>query len=125
MGRLFIEYIEQKDNSTNKSGKGRAADLQKPQLTASQKSAEEKKEGQLIFTCEQCGIHLADNADFLSKDFRGKTGTAFLFAKIINVFLGPESEKEMMTGKHVVADIYCVQCSTIIGWTYLKAYKAD
>ena len=67
MGRLFIEYIEQKDNSTNKSGKGRAADLQKPQLTASQKSAEEKKEGQLIFTCEQCGIHLADNADFLSK----------------------------------------------------------
>ena len=68
---------------------------------------------------------MADNVDFISKDFRGKTGTAFLFSRVINVFLGPSSEKEMMTGRHVVADIYCVQCSVVIGWTYLKAYEAD
>ena len=31
----------------------------------------------------------------------------------------------MMTGKHVVADLYCVQCAVVIGWTYLKAYEKD
>ena len=38
----------------------------------------------------------------------------------INVFLGPESEKDMMTGRHVVADIYCIQCAIVIGWTYVS-----
>jgi hypothetical protein len=61
----------------------------------------------------------------MSKDFRGKTGTAFLFTKVINVFCGPESEKEMMTGRHVVCDVYCVQCCGLIGWTYLKAHEKD
>ena len=74
----------------------------------------------MIYTCKTCEIHLADHLDFISKDFRGKTGTAFLFAKVINVFLGPESEKEMMTGRHIVADIYCAQCSIVIGWTYVS-----
>ena len=36
------------------------------------------------------------------------------------MFLGPESEKEMMTGRHVVADIYCTQCAIVIGWTYVS-----
>ena len=38
----------------------------------------------------------------------------------INVFMGPESTKEMMTGVHVVSDIYCIQCSVVIGWTYVS-----
>ena len=43
----------------------------------------------------------------------------------INVFRGPESEKTMMTGKHVVSDVYCVQCCMLIGWTYVKAHEKD
>ena len=76
MGRLFIEYISQQDD-TDAQGRGKVANLQNPTSTK-----EEKKEGQLIFTCKQCGIHLADNVDFISKDFRGKTGTAFLLDKV-------------------------------------------
>ena len=30
-----------------------------------------------------------------------------------------------MTGKHVVADVYCVYCCNLIGWTYLKAAEKD
>jgi len=63
--------------------------------------------------------------DLISKAFRGKTGTAFLFANVINVFMGPESEKTMMTGVHIVSDVYCKQCSMVIGWTYVKAYEDD
>ena len=36
--------------------------------------------------------------------------------------MGPESEKEMMTGVHVVSDVYCVQCSIVIGWTYVSKF---
>ena len=36
--------------------------------------------------------------------------------------MGPESEKEMMTGVHVVSDVYCVQCSIVIGWTYVSEF---
>ena len=89
----------------DEQGRGKPANLQNPSSAAKDQT---KKEGQLIFTCKSCGTHMADNVDFISKDFRGKTGTAYLFSRVINVFLGPSSEKEMMTGRHVVADIYCV-----------------
>jgi len=29
----------------------------------------------------------------------------------------------MMTGKHTVADIFCVSCGSIVGWKYVS--KAD
>mmetsp|Transcript_22519 Transcript_22519/g.30140 ORF Transcript_22519/g.30140 Transcript_22519/m.30140 type:complete len:182 (+) Transcript_22519:96-641(+) len=120
MGRLYIEYISKEEEDVDSLGRGKPANLQNPAI-----KKEELKEGALIFTCKQCGIHLADNVDFVSKDFRGKTGAAFLFDKVINVFLGPESEKEMRTGLHVVSDVYCAQCSVVIGWTYLRAYEQD
>ena len=81
MGRVFIEYIEQ-STDTDRKGRGKPGNLQSRGLTAAQKIAEDKKQGQLIFTCKDCGIHMADNTDFISKDFRGKTGTAFLFSKV-------------------------------------------
>ena len=31
----------------------------------------------------------------------------------------------MTTGVHVVSDVYCNQCSALIGWTYVKAYEED
>jgi len=58
MGRVFIEYIEQAFDE------GRPADLQRP--TAG-KTEEKARQGELIFTCKHCQIHLADNTDFISK----------------------------------------------------------
>ena len=53
------------------------------------------------------------NTDFFFLPFR------------INVFCGPEAEKEMATGCHVVSDIYCIYCCVLIGWKYHKAYEKD
>lgn len=29
----------------------------------------------------------------------------------------------LMTGKHLVADIYCKVCNSYLGWTYFDAYE--
>jgi hypothetical protein len=36
------------------------------------------------------------------------------------VFLGPETEKIMMTGLHRVSDIHCKACMKLVGWTYVR-----
>jgi len=61
MGRVFIQYIEQAFDGE----KGKPVDLQKPPATG--RLEEKRREGELIFTCKQCKIHLADNTDFISK----------------------------------------------------------
>ena len=30
-----------------------------------------------------------------------------------------------MTGMHTVADIFCVGCGSIVGWTYVRYHKAE
>ena len=61
-----------------------------------------------IYSCKYCGVDFCYSSDLISKSFHGKTGQAYLFNKCVNVFVGPQSEKEMMTGKHVVVDVYCI-----------------
>jgi hypothetical protein len=41
----------------------------------------------------------------------------------VNVTAGPNEERSLMTGLHVVCDIYCNSCETIVGWKYEKAYE--
>ena len=74
-----------------------------------------------IYSCRHCQSHFALSTQLISKSFHGKTGSAYLFQNCVNIFKGPESEKDMMTGKHVVCDLYCNTCTVIIGWTYVSA----
>ena len=30
----------------------------------------------------------------------------------------------MLTGRHIVRDIFCRQCNVLVGWKYDKAYEA-
>jgi len=41
----------------------------------------------------------------------------------INVTMGPLEERNLMTGLHVVCDIYCVNCKSNVGWKYKQAYE--
>ena len=41
----------------------------------------------------------------------------------MNVTTGPSEERQLMTGVHVVCDIYCVNCKAYVGWKYKKAYE--
>ena len=76
-----------------------------------------------IYGCKNCKAHLANHEDIISRNFRGQHGKAYLFNTVVNVSTGEPSERSMTTGRHIVRDIQCRQCSEIVGWKYDKAYE--
>ncbi|XP_041995205.1 protein yippee-like [Salvia splendens] len=74
-----------------------------------------------IYSCKHCGTHLALDDDIVSKSFHSRHGKAYLFSKVANVTLGEKEERMMMTGSHIVVDIFCVQCGSTVGWKYETA----
>lgn len=40
----------------------------------------------------------------------------------VNVGCGPAEERLLLTGLHAVADIYCENCHTTLGWKYVSMY---
>ncbi|XP_075496829.1 protein yippee-like isoform X3 [Primulina tabacum] len=43
----------------------------------------------------------------------------------VNVTVGEKVERMMMTGVHVVADIFCVRCGSMVGWKYEMVYEKN
>ena len=60
---------------------------------------------------------------WISKAFQGQSGQAYLFESAVNVYTGPKMERVLMTGLHVVCDLYCVHCHSPLGWYYVDAYE--
>lgn len=44
-----------------------------------------------------------------------------LCSRRVNVGCGPAEERVLLTGLHAVADIYCENCKTTLGWKYVRA----
>ena len=89
-------------------------------------------EGDSIVKCKKCGIHLAYPRDIVSKVngsfsqlFQGHTGRAYLYSKAYNLKIHDSTTRIMTTGLHVVQDVECISCQSILGWKYVKAYDAD
>ena len=80
-------------------------------------------EAETVHCCAACRTHLADNDAIISKAFQGRHGRAYLFADVINVNAGPTENRLLLTGLHVVADIYCNACDTRLGWKYVEAFE--
>lgn len=38
----------------------------------------------------------------------------------MNVSAGENEDRQMLTGMHTVADIFCVGCGSIVGWKYVR-----
>lgn len=38
-----------------------------------------------------------------------------------NVTVGEKEQRMMMTGMHIVVDIFCVTCGSIVGWKYVRS----
>jgi hypothetical protein len=55
--------------------------------------------------------------------FHCRYGKAYLFNAVSNVRTGPREERLMTTGMHVVADIWCIQCASVVGWKYEEAFE--
>jgi hypothetical protein len=80
-------------------------------------------EAETVHCCAACGTHLAAHDQIVSKAFQGRHGRAFLFGSCINVNDGPPEKRLLLTGLHIVADIYCNACDTRLGWMYVEAYE--
>ncbi|CAD8095042.1 unnamed protein product [Paramecium sonneborni] len=80
-------------------------------------------EGQKIYACKKCNVHLSKSNYLFSKQFTGTSGTAFLFDKGVNYLTGKPEEKRLRTGLHTTQNIICIKCQTYLGWKYLYAYE--
>ncbi|XP_015937723.1 protein yippee-like At4g27745 [Arachis duranensis] len=75
------------------------------------------------YCCFKCQNLVAFHDDIVSKDFQASSGRAFLFSHAMNISLGPKEDRQLITGLHTVADVYCSDCGEELGWTYIKAYE--
>ncbi|GAB65830.1 hypothetical protein PCYB_073320 [Plasmodium cynomolgi strain B] len=71
-----------------------------------------------VYSCSECGNHLSDPTELVSTSFRGRTGPAWLFSKVINICEGQYEDRMMTTGQHTIVDIYCNNCRNNVGWKY-------
>ncbi|KAB1224331.1 Protein yippee-like [Morella rubra] len=55
--------------------------------------------------------------------FHSRHGKAYLFDKVVNVTVGEQEERLMITGLHTVVDIFCVGCGSLVGWKYEAAHE--
>jgi hypothetical protein len=78
-----------------------------------------------IYTCAECDTHVAKSSDLISRSFKGRTGTAFLFTEAVNYVCGPLENRLLLTGLHTIADIYCTCCDSNLGWKYEEAFEEN
>mmetsp|Transcript_17291 Transcript_17291/g.1542 ORF Transcript_17291/g.1542 Transcript_17291/m.1542 type:complete len:92 (-) Transcript_17291:152-427(-) len=78
-------------------------------------------EGNNIYTCNTCSIHLTSYNELISKAFRGKNGKAYLFNNVVNVCCGAKEDRVLLSGLHTVCDLFCKGCHTVLGWKYEHA----
>ena len=76
-----------------------------------------------IYACAKCRVHLSKSTNLVSKEFKGKSGKAFLFDAVANYVSGPKEDRMLITGKHTIAEINCCNCGHNLGWQYLHAFK--
>ncbi|CAD5227082.1 unnamed protein product [Bursaphelenchus xylophilus] len=79
--------------------------------------------GSHVFVCKKCRTFVASSDHFTSDAFQAGSGKAFLFRNAFNVTTSSVEKKSMITGEHIVRDIFCAQCNTKIGWMYELAYE--
>ncbi|KAI8387743.1 related to Protein yippee-like MOH1 [Nakaseomyces glabratus] len=79
----------------------------------------------VTYGCRRCRTHLSSSSHVISKDYRGKTGTAYLMDEVLNVLEGNVETRPMLTGDYVVCDILCHWCKNVVGWKYLQSERKD
>ncbi|CAD5221808.1 unnamed protein product [Bursaphelenchus okinawaensis] len=78
--------------------------------------------GGITYHCERCYTYLSNENWLQSTAFQGSTGPAFLFSDVKNVDVSKADTRSMITGEHVVRDVFCKNCSAKVGWMYEFAY---
>lgn len=79
----------------------------------------------ITYGCRCCRTHLSSSSQIMSKDYRGKTGDAYLMSKLVNVIDGDIETRPMITGDYLVCDVLCHWCKSLVGWKYLESERKD
>lgn len=66
---------------------------------------------------KDCRFPLREAFFFISCTFCF-SGRAFLFHKVVNLVYSEVQDRVMLTGRHMVRDVSCKNCSTKLGWVY-------
>ncbi|VDD94840.1 unnamed protein product [Enterobius vermicularis] len=74
--------------------------------------------GKRIFSCSRCEVYLSNRSEVIATNFRGNTGRAFLFRRVVNIRESQKESREMLSGIHVVRDVFCKRCDLKLGWMY-------
>ncbi|NWW13946.1 YPEL1 protein, partial [Oreocharis arfaki] len=80
------------------------------------------------YSCIHCRAHLANHDELISKAKKKHTHAVNIispFFSRVNVGCGPAEERVLLTGLHAVADIYCENCKTTLGWKYEHAFESS
>ncbi|KAJ9188177.1 hypothetical protein P3X46_003564 [Hevea brasiliensis] len=76
-----------------------------------------------LYSCYRCRNLVSCHDDIISKSFQASNGRAFLFSHAMNIIVGHKEDRQMITGLHTVADVYCSDCGELLGWKYERAYE--
>ncbi|KAJ8527054.1 hypothetical protein K7X08_029531 [Anisodus acutangulus] len=68
--------------------------------------------GLRLYSCCSCRNEVALHDDVISKAFQA-----------MNIVVGCKEDRQLMTGLHTVADVYCSDCRQVLGWKYERAYE--
>ncbi|KAK1791232.1 hypothetical protein P4O66_013253 [Electrophorus voltai] len=79
--------------------------------------------GTRLFSCASCDTILTNRSELISTRFTGATGRSFLFNKVVNLQYSDVQDRVMLTGRHMVRDVSCKNCSSMLGWIYEFATK--
>lgn len=114
MGIHYIEYIE-------------APILPKYSHSIDRKTKywSKTKKKFITYGCKKCKVHFTSSPLIISKDYRGKTGDAYLIDGICNVIESKQEVRVMLTGKYLVSNIQCSLCKQLIGWRYIKSERKE
>ncbi|KAL4626881.1 hypothetical protein ACB098_05G090700 [Castanea mollissima] len=75
------------------------------------------------YRCRFCVSDLALADDVLSRSFSCNRGRAYLFNNVVNITLGRQEERLMLSGMHTVEDIFCCSCGQYLGWKYVTVHE--
>lgn len=82
--------------------------------------------------CARCSTDLCLTSQIISKGFMGRHGRAYLVQgttshirtaalALPNTYQHKPISRNLVTGQHVVSDISCAICGSILGWKYVEA----
>ncbi|XP_037920241.1 protein yippee [Hermetia illucens] len=74
--------------------------------------------GVKLFSCHACDANLTNKTELISTRFTGATGRAYLFKRVVNLTYSNVQDRVMLTGRHMVRDVMCKNCSAKLGWMY-------